>query len=208
MSNGENLVPASIVQLIFNQVKQSTDSNTESIKTLTIAINELVKILLDGPSRKEIMDKIEVIETRQVKRDEVLINTVYAIRDAEDIKRKESVKAVEEYIEETQQLVTTGKTTCADAHTNLGKAVTDAKDTINRSIYSLVYNLKIFLAVLALMMSMFGLYHYYVDKNLDKTVEHKIEHAVEQIITSRPGSVVPPINEKVIKNAPTPTSNQ
>jgi hypothetical protein len=191
MSNGDNLVPASIVQLIFNQVKQSTDTNTESIKTLTIAINELVKILMEVPTRKEIMDKIEGIEIRNIDRDKNLITTVYAIRDADDTKRTNAIETVEEFITETQQLVTNGKTTCADAHTNLGKAVSDAKDTINRAIYSLTYNLKIFLAVLALLMSMFGLYNYYVDQNLDKNIDHKINHAVEQIVTSRPGNILP-----------------
>lgn len=90
MANGDNLVPAEIVQLIFNQVKTSTDSNTDSIKSLTEAINELMKYLLDNPSRRELLDKLDSIEHRDIERVNTILNSMYTIRDFENEKRKES----------------------------------------------------------------------------------------------------------------------
>ena len=187
MSNGDNLVPASIVQLIFNQVKQSTDSNTDSIKALTIAINELVKILLEVPSRKELMEKMDVIENRGIDRANRLLEAIYAIRDGDDTKRKEAIAVVEEYIDETKTLVTDGNTTCANAHVTIGTALNE-----------FTYHMKIFITVIAITLSLIGIYNYYVDKNLDIAVEKRINKAVEMIITSRPGNILPYIKDNTM----------
>jgi predicted PurR-regulated permease PerM len=51
MSNDkEGLVSESIVQLLFNQVKESSDNNSEAIKELTEAITELLKVLGTKPA--------------------------------------------------------------------------------------------------------------------------------------------------------------
>jgi predicted PurR-regulated permease PerM len=60
MSNDkEGLVSESIVQLLFNQVKESSDNNSEAIKELTEAITELLKVL--GTKPTETIQKLEDI---------------------------------------------------------------------------------------------------------------------------------------------------
>jgi predicted PurR-regulated permease PerM len=53
----DGLVSESIVQLLFNQVKSSSDSNAEAIKDLTEAITELIKAI--GTKPADTIKKIE-----------------------------------------------------------------------------------------------------------------------------------------------------
>lgn len=57
----DGLVSESIVQLLFNQVKDSSDNNAEAIKDLTEAITELIKAIGTKPS--ETIKKIEDVTT-------------------------------------------------------------------------------------------------------------------------------------------------
>jgi len=62
---GEGLVSEGIVQLLFSQVKDSNDGNTEAIKELTIAITELLKAVGSTPS--DTITKLEIIIEQQRK---------------------------------------------------------------------------------------------------------------------------------------------
>lgn len=57
----DGLVSESIVQLLFNQVKDSSDSNAEAIKNLTEAITELIKAIGTKPS--ETIKGLEDVKT-------------------------------------------------------------------------------------------------------------------------------------------------
>lgn len=55
----EGLVSESIVQLLFNQVKESSDNNADSIRELTVAITELLKVLGTKPTETiELLKKV------------------------------------------------------------------------------------------------------------------------------------------------------
>lgn len=59
----EGLVSESIVQLLFNQVKESSDNNAEAIKELTIAVTELLKAI--GTKPTETIQKLDEIAKGQ-----------------------------------------------------------------------------------------------------------------------------------------------
>jgi len=62
---GEGLVSEGIVQLLFSQVKDSNDGNTEAIKELTVAITELLKAVGSTPS--DTITKLDKIIEQQRK---------------------------------------------------------------------------------------------------------------------------------------------
>lgn len=62
---GEGLVSEGIVQLLFSQVKDSNDGNTEAIKELTVAITELLKAVGSTPS--DTISKLDNIIEQQRK---------------------------------------------------------------------------------------------------------------------------------------------
>ena len=61
----EGLVSESIVQLLFSQVKEASDNNADSIKELTLAITELLKVLGTRPA--ETITKLEEVIKGQQK---------------------------------------------------------------------------------------------------------------------------------------------
>lgn len=61
----EGLVSESIVQLLFGQVKEASDNNADSIRELTVAITELLKVL--GTKPTETVQKLEKILDMQGK---------------------------------------------------------------------------------------------------------------------------------------------
>jgi hypothetical protein len=61
----EGLVSESIVQLLFGQVKEASDNNADSIRELTIAITELLKVL--GTKPTETVQKLEKVIEMQDK---------------------------------------------------------------------------------------------------------------------------------------------
>ena len=99
MANGDqkDLVPASIVQLIFNQVKQSTDVNTETIKGLTIAINEMVKLLTVEPTRKDVLIKMSDLVSHYEEKDKELKVVLANIKEDYTRKREISDNLVKEH---------------------------------------------------------------------------------------------------------------
>ena len=62
---GEGLVSEGIVNLLFSQVKDSNDGNTEAIKELTIAITELLKVVGSTPS--DTINKLDIVIEQQRK---------------------------------------------------------------------------------------------------------------------------------------------
>lgn len=61
----EGLVSESIVQLLFSQVKDASDNNADSIRELTQAITELLKVL--GTKPTETVQKLEKVVEMQGK---------------------------------------------------------------------------------------------------------------------------------------------
>jgi len=193
----QELVPASIVKLIFDQVKTSTDINTESVKSLTLAINELIRIVLNSPTRKEIMEKLENIAEHDLEREKELINTIYKIRDGYDLRIKDSDILMEKCIDEVKDSVENTVSDLSKKEITLSKfsdkleTITININNINTRFDKLINLLKLFTVVISIFISLVGGIYLYVDKDINNNIDRKIEYAIKQIVTSRPSNVPP-----------------
>lgn len=66
MDNKESLVPENIVQILFDQTRQSSADNTISIKELTLAVNNLIKAVTTPPMNKDVINEIKSSEARNL----------------------------------------------------------------------------------------------------------------------------------------------
>lgn len=53
-----DLIPSDFVKILFDQVKQSSNDNTEAINELTTAIEKLTGLLTAPPTKEQIFEKI------------------------------------------------------------------------------------------------------------------------------------------------------
>ncbi len=184
MSEDKELVPVSIVQLIFNQVKQSVDQNTTSIKELTVATNDLVKYLLRSPTRKDLAEKIESLE------------------DTDDKNKNSFQEFIEKCNNEMKISLNNIKESSGDITNNLininkeMKEITDGVKLQNTKMDKLINVIRTFLVILSVAATLIGGIHWWVDRDIESTVKKNIGIAVEQIIKSRPYNKLPMDIEK------------
>lgn len=179
MAEDKELVPVSIVQLIFNQVKQSVDQNTTSIKELTVATNDLVKYLLRSPTRKDLAEKIESLEDTDDKNKNSFQEFIE--------KCNNDMKVSLDHIKESSGDITNNLININKEMQNITKAVESQTTKMDK----LINVIKTFLVILSVAATLIGGIHWWVDRDIEDTVKKNIGIAVEQIIKSRPYNKIP-----------------
>lgn len=198
MANGDqkDLVPASIVQLIFNQVKQSTDVNTETIKGLTIAINEMVKLLTVEPTRKDVLIKMSDLVSHYEEKDKELKVVLANIKEDYTRKREISDNLVKEH---ANRIISCLERISKDTLERLVEKEKENKTEIATAaakIDKLIEILKSAIVAISVALTIIGGLHFLMDWHVSKSVENEMKTAVEQIIKSRESSFSPTILQK------------
>jgi hypothetical protein len=201
MSNGDKLVPSEIVQLIFNQTKNAIDANTESIKTLSVAINELAKFAITNPGKKEILEKLEKItsfETIQIEKYGDILNSLHNTINICEHGKKELVDSIEKTHNEIMKVADKNSNLICDIQNILTarEFKINMIGDIEKRFEEFIRTLKIFAVIITTVLSITGAIHFWVDRNINRTIDIKFEKAIEKIITTRPSNIYTPSKEQ------------
>lgn len=82
----DNLVPADIVKLIFEQTQKSIESNTVTVKDMTEAVNELARIISYPPTKQNILDEVKSHEEKSADRKKETCDILDDLFDEDDKK--------------------------------------------------------------------------------------------------------------------------
>ena len=159
MSNGQNeLVPASIVKILFDQVQGAVDKNTEAVKESTKATSELVHVLMAKPTRDDLMEEILAHEKSCSERQANLSKNVDDVGDDEG---------------------DTGKVVLENRE--------NIKETL-KQVYNIKTKITVFITAISIILSILTISYIFVQKSNEVMIQNSINKAVELIVTTRPES--------------------
>lgn len=88
MTDERDYIPANIAIKLFEQSQKAIEANTQTIKEMTVAVNELTKVIALPPTNKDILEEVKEHETASTNR----IKDVVLVDEKTENGRKETLK--------------------------------------------------------------------------------------------------------------------
>jgi hypothetical protein len=179
----ERLIPESMVKLLFDQVKESADNNTQAVREFSALIRDLSLVINNQLTRKEMCDMLKEHDQGCDKRWEETYGIIE--KDDKEIGTKingasDKVVDASKNIDDAAKSITEIKTSLVNINTTLGDLKTNVKTMIT-----------VVLVASALLITAFYFVKSASDTSINTTVKAAVQEAVKEIITSRPGNVWP-----------------
>jgi uncharacterized protein YgfB (UPF0149 family) len=179
----DRLIPESMVKLLFDQVKDSADKNTQAVKEFSAVVRELGQMVGQQPTRTELMTALKEHDQECAKRG----SDVYDIIEKEDTILGTKVNGATSKVE-------TASKNIDDAVKSLGEIKKLLEDG-NTDIRDLKSSVKTMITVVLIVSALLTTAFYFVksasDTSINTAVKSAVNDAVKEIITTRPSNVWP-----------------
>jgi len=186
----ERLIPETMVKLLFDQVKDSADKNTQAVREFSGVVRELSQLIANQPSRAEVMAIMKDHDAGCTKRGE----EIYAIIEKEDTEIGVKINGA------TEKVLVASKN-IDDAVKSLNEIKTSLTE-INNGIKETSEKIKTMITVVLVAFGVTMAIFYFVksasDVQINNAVQTAVQKAVTDIITTRPNNVwpIPPAQDK------------
>jgi len=179
----ERLIPETMVKLLFDQVKDSAEKNTQAIREFSGIVSELSQLITNQPTRAEVMSIIKEHDAGCSKRGE----EIYAIIEKEDTEIGMKINSA------TEKILVASKN-IDDAVRSLDEIKTTLSE-INKNVNEIGSKIKTMITVVLVAFGVTMAIFYFVksasDVQVNNAVQSAVQKAVTDIITTRPSNVWP-----------------
>lgn len=174
------LIPESMVKLLFDQVKDSSDKNADVVREMSGVLRDLSTVINSQiPTRKELCDMVKDHDRDCAKRGEEIYNII----------EKEDSVITEKINNAVEKILATSKT--IDDNT---KSLDDVKTTlksIDDDVKSISDRIRTMIIVVTVAFSLTMMIFFFVKSANDTMINNAVKEAVKEIITSRPSNIWP-----------------
>jgi len=179
----ERLIPETMVKLLFDQVKDSSEKNTQAVREFSGVVHELSQLIANQPTRTEIMSALKDHNQECSKRGE----DIYTIIEKEDTEIGTKING-------TTEKVLVASKNIDDAVKSLGEIKTSLTE-INKSVSEIGSKVKTMITVVLVAFGVTMSIFYFVksasDVQINTAVQSAVQKAVTDIITTRPNNIWP-----------------
>lgn len=182
----DRLIPESMVKLLFDQVKDSADKNTQAIKDFTAVIRELSQIVSQQPSRAEFLAGLEKHDKECERRG----GDVFDVIEKEDNVLGTKINGAANKVDEAKNKIEIVTKIIEDDHAILVNR-TELLKNIDLGIKELKSSVKTMITVVLVASALLITAFYFVKSASDTSINTAVKEAVREIITSRPSNIYP-----------------
>jgi hypothetical protein len=177
--NNQQVVPVQIVRLLFDQMKEAYDRNTQSIQTLTTVVNDLMKHMTDRDITTELntlLERIKEHESCCYERQKDIVRGIVDIIDKNSLNTKD----ISNMLKEQSDNLLNNFSSVKDMHTEMAHNIDNISNTVIKSkglLSGIKNKIIIILTVISIVVTIAGYmnFHYNRVSNAEKTSQTKVK---------------------------------